>query len=61
MGGVSLRAHAEASFLPEGPAIEWIYINSLFRGMGRGVGKGVETERDREEERKARNRGEKPG
>lgn len=61
MGGVSLRAHAEASFLPEGPAIEWIYINSLFRGIGRGVGKGVETERGGErgrgrEEEKERGR-----
>ena len=35
-GGVSLRAHAEASFLPEGPAIEWVYINRVYLGVSEG-------------------------
>jgi hypothetical protein len=47
--GVSLWAHAEASFSPEGPAIE--FIQDMRRGVERVVEKKAERERERERER----------
>jgi hypothetical protein len=41
---VPLKAHADASLLPEGPATQRYCIEQFIQGMGRGVKRVVETE-----------------